>query len=102
MHEELAAYHRLLTAAYRRYIDADLRLRMARQEMRGFFPATRMPHRGTIGAPGSPLRRLHDERDRALLRLQSSFDKYHAAKERVARRRQAKQTTVFFLSHHFD
>jgi hypothetical protein len=86
MQQELTAYHRLLVVSYRRYLDADLTLTLARDEMRTFFPAGSMPPRGAIGAPGSRMRRLHEDRDRALLRLQSSYEKLRAARARVAQR----------------
>lgn len=95
MQEELAAYHRLLVIAYRRYLDADLVLALATNDMRTFFPADRMTYRGTIGAPGSRVRRLHEERDRALLRLQSSYEKSRAAKARVEQRQSSRTETLF-------
>lgn len=101
MQEELAAYHRLLLIAYRRYVDADLELALAVSDMRNFFPADRMPHRGTIGAPDSPIRQLHEKRDRALLRLQSSYEKFRAARARVGRR-QASRTETLFLALRID
>ena len=101
MQEELAAHHRLLAVAYRRYLDADLTLALATNDMRTFFPTNRQPYRGTIGAPGSRIRRLHDKRDLALLRLQSSYELFAAARARVARRH-ASRTETLFLSLHID
>lgn len=86
MNRELTAYQRLLLIAYERYLETDLRLAQAMNDMRGFFPVNRMPYRDTIGAPGSRVRRLHDDRDRALLRLQSAYEKFKAAKTRAERR----------------
>ena len=94
MHRELVAHHRLLAIAYRRYLDADLRLVEALNEMQSFFPVNRMPCRGTVGAPRSPIRRLHEERDRALLRLQSAYVKFKTAKARVHQREASGQTTL--------
>lgn len=94
MHEELAAHHRLLAAAYRRYVDADLRLVAALNEMQSFFPVDRVPHRGSVGAPRSPIRRLQEERDRALLRLQSARAKLKTAKARVHEREAGRRITL--------
>ena len=94
MQAELAAHHRLLAAAYRRYVYADLRLEEALNEMRSFFPPDRMPYRGTLGAPRSRIRRLREERDQALLRLQSAYAKLTTAKARVHQRQAIRRTTL--------
>ena len=86
MHQSVAAHYRLLVVAYRRYLDADRRLALALGEMEAFFPARQIPRRGTIGAPGSRIRRLCDARDQALLRLQSCYAKFRAAKGRGVQR----------------
>ena len=95
MHGELAAYHRLLAVAYRQYLDADLKLARALNKIQTCFPANRRPYRGTIGAPGSPFRQLHEERKRALLRLQSSYEVFRAAKARSDQRRSRRRQTLF-------
>lgn len=86
MQRDLAAHRRLLDLTYRRYVDADRALAVALQEMRIYFPANRMPYRGTIGAPGSRVRHLHEERERALLRLHAASEKFKAAKMRLDQR----------------
>lgn len=95
MNKDLAAYHRLLGVAYRRYLDADLVLALAMDDMRSCFPANRVPYRDTIGAPGSRIRRLHEDRDRALFRLQSSYKKFRAAKARIEQRHSRRRETLF-------
>ena len=95
MQEELKAYHRLLVVTYRRYLLADLLLASAIDDMRAFFPPERKPSRGTIGAPGSRIRRLHDDRDRALHRLQSAHQKFRVAKTRWVRSRKGPEETRF-------
>lgn len=97
MLEELAAYHRLLTVAYRRYLIADLMLSHAKDDMRRFFPADRMPYRNTIGTPYSRVRRLHEDRDRALLQLQSSYEEFRVARARAAQK-QSRRTETMFLA----
>lgn len=101
MNRELAAHFRLLAAAYARYLAAERRLARADSEFRAFFPANRAPRRGTIGAPRSPVRRLHDERDRALLRLQASYETFRVAKARVERR-QSKRFETLLLTFRID
>ena len=82
----LETHHRFVAVAYRRYLDADQMLVLALNDLREVFPANRMPYRGTIGAPGSRIRRLYEDRDRALCRLQASFEEFKAAKARMAAR----------------
>lgn len=95
MYEETTAHYRLLATAYRRYLDTDLRLAIALEEMQAIFPDSRKPYRGAIGSPRSRIRRLRDERDRALLRLQSSYAIYSAAKSRVEERQSRRVRTLF-------
>ncbi|WP_372611594.1 hypothetical protein [Aquicoccus sp.] len=101
MHRELAAYQRLLIVAYRRYLEADHALASKLDDMRAVFPPERIPYRGTIGAPGSPVRRLYEDRDRALLSLHSAREKLDAARARICQR-QARPTKILFLTARFD
>lgn len=57
MHEVLEAYRRRLSITYRRSIEADRLLAEALNDMQAYFPAERMPYRGTIGVPGCRVRR---------------------------------------------
>ncbi len=75
-------------------MDTDLRLVAALNDMQLFFPPDRVPYRGTVGAPGSRIRRLHEERDRALLRLQSAYTKLKTAKARVHQREASRRMTL--------
>ena len=86
MHQDIAAHFRLLTVAYCRYLEAERSLRIALDEAHGYFPVGTAPHPGTLGAPGSYVRRQREVRDRALLRLQSCHAKYKAAKARLSQR----------------
>lgn len=97
MHRELAAYQRLLIIAYRRYLEAEHALASSLSDMRAFFPPDCMPYRGTIGAPGSPIRRLHEDRDRALLRLNAAREEFNAARARLDQRN-VRPATVLFLT----
>ncbi len=97
MHRELAAYRRFLAIAYRQYLEADQALASRLGDMRAFFPADCMPYRGTIGAPGSPVRRLYENRDRALMRLSAARKEFNAAKARLDQRH-LHRTKVLFLT----
>ena len=101
MNRELAAYQRLLVIAYHRYLEADQALASRLSAMRAFFPPDSMPYRGTIGAPGSRVRRLYEDRDRALLRLHAAREKFNAAKARLDRRH-PRATEVLFLAVRID
>lgn len=101
MHTDLDIYYQLLLRCYRRYLEADRRVSSALDELRDFFPVQEIPHRGTIGAPGSRFRRLHDERAAALLRLQSAHRKFRAAQRRIARRQQ-RPRKAFLISLRVD
>lgn len=87
MNDEILAYYRLLALTYRRFLQADAALQSARENMRTIFPANRMPYGGAIGSERSRIRRLIDERTDALIRLETSYAKFNAAKQRASRRR---------------
>jgi hypothetical protein len=86
MHRELAAYQRLLITSYRRYLEAEHALSSGLSDMRALFPPDCTPYRGTIGAPGSRVRRLYEYRDRALLRLHTAREEFKAARARSDQR----------------
>ena len=69
MQSQFEARRRILIAAYRRYLVADLALQSARGAALVWFPE--VPARGIalIGDPGSRIRRLYERRERALARL---------------------------------
>lgn len=94
MQRELAAHYRLLASAYHRYVDADLQLQAALNEMQSYFPAGTAPYWGTLGARRSPIRRLHEERDEALLRLQSAYVKFKTARTRAHQRLASRRITL--------
>jgi hypothetical protein len=94
VHRELVGHRRLLAKTYRRYVDADLRLMATLNEMKSFFPVDRLPYRGTVGAPKSPIRRLREDRDQALLRFQSAYVKFKTAKARVHQKDASRQVML--------
>lgn len=101
MKDEVLSYYRLLSRAYQRYLGAEARLMAAREEMRSIFPPGQMPYDGAIGARRSRIRRLYDERTEALLRLQSSAEKFKRAKMRASTGRR-RVTEIRLLSVRFD
>lgn len=87
MQAELVTRRRALLVIYRRWLDADRALALALRDARTVFPSASRPPRWTIGAPGSPVRRLHEQRERALLQLQAARLKLAVAKARLDARR---------------
>jgi hypothetical protein len=88
MTPDLEPRRRALAVFYRRYLVADRALRLAQGEALSWFPRGSRPSVPPIGDPGSPVRRLHDRRDRALQLLVVAHVKLHEARRRSARRRQ--------------
>ena len=66
MHADLETRRRVLLLTYRRYLEADRAWNTALREMRTWFPTTRRPVSAIIGNPGSPIRRLYEQRARAM------------------------------------
>lgn len=87
MKDHLEVQRRVLLVAYRRFLAADDALRSAGAAALSWFPER--PPRSTmlIGDPGSPIRRLHDRRDRALARLMLARQALEEAQNRARRRR---------------
>ena len=69
MKTELLHHRRALMKAYRRYLAADIAWRHAQEDALAWFPSHARPQVPPIGQPGSPVRRLYDRRERALLRF---------------------------------
>ncbi|WP_234455076.1 hypothetical protein [Thermohalobaculum xanthum] len=70
MHPDLEVSHRVLRTSYRRYIDADRAFQRALEMALAWFPGADTHGVLMIGDPGSRLRSLYENRDRALARLQ--------------------------------
>ena len=87
MQSELATRRRALRVTYLRYIEADCAWREALEEMRAWFPATLRPNRDAMGNPGSRIRRLYEERARALVLLEAAHAKLDTARARLDQRR---------------
>ena len=87
MHADLVTRRRVLMLTYRRYLQADRAWTVALDAIKGWYPAASRPGAWVIGNPGSPIRRLHERRERALLQLEAARLKLDAARQRLAARR---------------
>ena len=82
--DELAHRRRVLARALHVYFEADLAWASAARAARTWFPAGARPQARPIGDPGSRVRRLHEGRERALLRLCAAREKFETARKRAA------------------
>ena len=100
MHTDIVPRRRLLLLTYQRYMAADRAWNVALREMKTWFPAASQPVRSTIGNPGSPIRRLYKNRERAMLQLETARLKLEVAKQRLAARQQKTQATrMLYISY---
>lgn len=100
MHADLETRHRVLLLVYRRYLAADRAWSLAPREVKAWFPSDNQPNPFTIGDPGSRIRRLYDNRDRAMLQLHAARLKLRLARRRIAERnRKTQMTRALFLTH---
>lgn len=87
MHTELETRRRVLLVTYRRYIEAERALTVARREMQAWFPPASRPRDTAIGQPGSRIRGIYDRRERAMLQLATAKAKLEEARRRLAAKR---------------
>lgn len=100
MDADLATRRRVLLVTYRRYLDADRAWNIALREMKTWFPKARQPCPLTIGNPGSPIRRLYEQRERAMRQLEAARLKLEVARQRLAAMRQKAQgRRVLFVTY---
>ncbi|MCU9838896.1 hypothetical protein OEZ49_14050 [Ruegeria sp. WL0004] len=83
MHPYLEIRRRMLDKAMRRYVRADIAWRQGLEQAALLIPGAIGRGYLMIGNPGSRVRRLYDERDRALQRLTAARAKLHEARGRV-------------------
>jgi len=95
MHPDLAKRRRVLLVTYHRYLAVDLAWNIAQTELRNWFPSDNPPTLLAIGNPGSSIRRLYEQRDRARHQLEVAHLKLEVAKRRLALRRQNAQRPPF-------
>ncbi|MCP4818958.1 MAG: hypothetical protein GY883_07205 [Shimia sp.] len=86
MHPDLKNRHRLFLQASQSYLKADLAWRHSLRRARALMPGEMSRKISSYGAPGSSVRRLYEDRDKALERLQVARLKYAVARARLARR----------------
>ncbi len=84
MHTDLATRRRVLVVMYQRYLEADQSWNLALRDMRTWFPAESQPNPSRMGNPGSPIRRLYEQRKRAVFQLEAAHIKLDAARQRLA------------------
>ena len=102
MHADLLTRRRVLISTYRRYLDADRAWHIALDEMKLWFPATSRPGPSVIGNPGSPIRKLYERRERALLQLEVARFKLDAARQRLAERHTSRRRQQLLLVSYIE
>ena len=83
---ELKTRRRAIAMAYRRYVVADTAWNRSTQKAMSWFPDERQAHVAVIGNPGSNVRRLYQQRERAMLQLETARLKLEVAKFRLMKR----------------
>lgn len=91
MHTDLTTQRRVLMLTYRRYLEADRAWTMALVEARAWFPSSSRPRAWTIGNPDSPMRRLYEQRARAMQQLEVARLKLDVSRQRLAAQHRAAQ-----------
>lgn len=98
MHPYLATRRRVLQITYQRYLEAERTWNEATIEMKAWFPTAIEPSCLMIGSPGSPIRRLYQQRERAVLQLEVARLKLEVARQRLAERHlKSNEPGVLFL-----
>ncbi len=87
MHTDLETRRRVLIVMYERYLEADRGWNLALHEMKTWFPPENQPNSSRIGNPGSQIRRLYEQRKRAMLQLEAAQLKLDVARQRLAHKR---------------
>ena len=83
MDERLATRRRVLVLTYQRYLAVDRAWSEARNEARRWCPGLLSDRVLAIGAPRSRMRRLAEERDRALMQLEAARVKFFSARQEL-------------------
>ncbi|PSL18927.1 hypothetical protein [Shimia abyssi] len=83
MHPALRTRHRFVVHATLAFTKADNALRLAQRETRALMPDITSAKVRLIGHPGSRMRRLYDDRNRALERMQVAYLKLDRARSRL-------------------
>ncbi len=100
MHADLLTRRRVLMLTYRRYLEANRAWNIAFAEVKGWFPLTSRPGPRPIGNPGSPLRRLYERREQALLQMKVARRKLDSARQRLtAQNRKMRDCQILLVSY---
>ncbi len=100
MHTDLETRRRVFLIMYQRYMVAERTWNLAQREMKTWFPAESQPNPCTIGSPDSQIRRLFEQRRRAMLQLEAARVKLRTGKERLTKKRQRPvMTTLRYLTY---
>jgi len=83
MHPDLRGRRRVLVESYQRFLIADREWVVAVRQARAWMPGEISPKQGVMGNPGSKVRRLYEQRDRAVRRLQLVREALGRARLRV-------------------
>jgi hypothetical protein len=83
VHPYLATRRRVLQVTYQRYLEAERAWNEATSEMKAWFPTANQPSCLMIGSPGSPIRRLYQQRERAVRQLEVARLKLEVARQRL-------------------
>ena len=98
MHTNLEVRRRALVRAYNQYLLAERNWVNAMEDVRSLCSREFRSQTTLVGNPGSPIRRLHEQRQKALQRLKVSRLKLAIAKRRLLRR-STKPAVVYRLSY---
>lgn len=97
MHADLAVRRRVLLVTYQRYMKADRAWDAELREVKTWFPSSSQPGFLIIGNPGSKIRKIYEERQRALMQLEAARLKLETAKQRLTARREKTQAAWVVL-----
>ncbi|MGR3761053.1 hypothetical protein ACUXV3_13105 [Roseobacteraceae bacterium NS-SX3] len=101
MHPDLRKRRAILIRARTIYEQADADWRAGLRAAQELVPGSRSRGYWSIGNPGSRIRALYDERDRALQRLDVALQKLEVARERLRQREaEAARARLRYLVYH--
>ena len=98
MHPDLAVRRRAVFVVYRRFLEADQAWHDACVQMNAWFPPSVRTRAAAIGHPGSRIRQLYNQRERAIAQLEVARLKLDIAKKRLARQRRPGTRRVMLLT----
>jgi hypothetical protein len=96
---DLQTRRRAIALAYRRYVVADDAWNRSTRRALSWFPDERQAHVAIIGNPGSNVRRLYQQREKAMLQLETARLKLEVAKSRLMKRRRQMTVGTLLISY---